>query len=251
MVEAAEACLNLRVHAVRNQVQGRRLCASTTNKRPGSRTKFRPPHFLPNLPSERAGLFCNTFKPTSIVNCLSLIMVRFDHYTLTVLLTATSIASVLSVPVSVPNTVTISRIEARIGPQTTVMGDPPSYSAKGRISEVVAPAQAQTQAAEPVGEQPYNANAVRLSKDQIQEMKEFLQNSGVKCGIEQHQLSSLFVELENPRNPYAVINLIHLVHQCDNVLPKHERYGVPLKQSSLVSLLWRMKHYRRRLNLFT
>ncbi|KAJ3832675.1 hypothetical protein F5878DRAFT_729232 [Lentinula raphanica] len=154
-------------------------------------------------------------------------MVRFDHYTLTVLLTATSIASVLSVPVSVPNTVTISRIEARIGPQTTVMGDPPSYSAKGRISEVVTLAQAQTQAAEPVGEQPYNANAVRPSKDQIQGMKEFLENSGVKCRIEQHQLSSLFVELENPRNPYAVINLIHLVQQCDNVLPKHERYGVP------------------------
>ncbi|KAJ3973656.1 hypothetical protein EV361DRAFT_947719 [Lentinula raphanica] len=160
-------------------------------------------------------------------------MVRFDHYTLTVLLTATRIASVLSVPVSVPNTVTISRIEARIGPQTTVMGDPPSYSAKGRItiSEVVASAQAQTQAAEPVGEQPYNANAVRPSKDQIQEMKEFLQNSGVKCGIEQHQLSSLFVELENPRNPYAVINLIHLVQQCDQVLAKDQKdrkYVVPL-----------------------
>ncbi|KAJ3968546.1 hypothetical protein EV361DRAFT_412041 [Lentinula raphanica] len=124
-------------------------------------------------------------------------------------------ASVLSVPVSVPDSdgAVVPVSEGRVVPRSNG-----SDLGQGHTSVILPRA---------ASEEPYNDGAVRLQEEEIEQMKQFLQSD---CKIDDHESSFLFKDLETSggtRKDLAIIQLISAVEKCNDQLSPAQRHQLP------------------------
>ncbi|KAJ3712376.1 hypothetical protein C8R42DRAFT_686728 [Lentinula raphanica] len=132
---------------------------------------------------------------------------------LTILLTVET--SVLSVPVSVsePDGAVVSVSEGRVVPRSNSIV--PQGPAKPSVAD-----------------EPYNIGAVRLKEEEIDQMKQFLEQHQSDCNIDNHEsLPTLLKDLETSKGPgkeFAIIRLISAVIYCNARLPPTaQKYQLP------------------------
>ncbi|KAJ3841281.1 hypothetical protein F5878DRAFT_610640 [Lentinula raphanica] len=124
-------------------------------------------------------------------------------------------ASVLSVPVSVPDSdgAVVPVSEGRVVPRSNG-----SDLGQGHTSVILPRA---------ASEEPYNDGAVRLQEEEIEQMKQFLQSD---CKIDDHESSFLFEDLQTSggtRKDLAIIQLISAVEKCNDQLSPAQRHQLP------------------------
>ncbi|KAJ3776864.1 hypothetical protein FB446DRAFT_719930 [Lentinula raphanica] len=130
-------------------------------------------------------------------------------------------ASVLSVPVSVPDSdgAVVPVSEGRVVPRSNG-----SDLGQGHTSVILPRGPTVKPSA---ADKPYNDGAVRLQEVEIKQMKQFLQSD---CKIDDHESSFLFEDLQTSggtRKDLAIIQLISAVEKCNDQLSPAQRHQLP------------------------
>ncbi|KAJ3755983.1 hypothetical protein EV360DRAFT_85379 [Lentinula raphanica] len=130
-------------------------------------------------------------------------------------------ASVLSVPVSVPDSdgAVVPVSEGRVVPRSNG-----SDLGQGHTSVILPRGPTVKPSA---ADKPYNDGAVRLQEVEIKQMKQFLQSD---CKIDDHESSFLFEDLETSggtRKDLAIIQLISAVEKCNDQLSPAQKHQLP------------------------
>ncbi|KAJ3829424.1 hypothetical protein F5880DRAFT_1523390 [Lentinula raphanica] len=133
---------------------------------------------------------------------------------LTILLTVETSVRSVPVPVSESDGAVVSVSEGRVVPRSNSIV--PQGPAKPSVAD-----------------EPYNNGAVRLKEEEIDQMKQFLEQHQSDCNIDNHEsLPTLLKDLETSKGPgkeFAIIRLISAVIYCNARLrpPTAQKYQLP------------------------
>ncbi|KAJ3973655.1 hypothetical protein EV361DRAFT_42827 [Lentinula raphanica] len=145
-------------------------------------------------------------------------MVHFINV-LTILLTVETSVRSVPVPVSESDGAVVSVSEGRVVPRSN------------SIVPQVKPSAA---------DEPYNNGAVRLKEEEIDQMKQFLEQHQSDCSIDDYEsLPALLQDLETSKGPgkqFAIIRLIKAAKYCNARLPSIvQKHQLPDDQPSFSS----------------